>query len=150
MHELFSIVLCLVCTLSTCIEASIIPLHRAPIVARQAVASAPVTSGGSAPVSSTTSRLTTLPTAVGITSNGTNAVVNKLQVQNATSVVATPSGSSDSAIASSCLNNDISTVTESWQSYTVCLYGLSREHWSLTCLRKGHGLHDKPPVCSST
>lgn len=142
MHEFSSIVLCLVCTLSTCIEASIIPLHRAPIVARQAVASAPV--------SSTTSTLATLPTTVGITSNGTSAAVNKVQVQNAASAVVTPSGSSDSAIASSCLNNDISTVTESWQSYTVCLYGLSREHWSLTCLRKGHGLHDKPAVCGST
>ncbi|KAF6222022.1 hypothetical protein HO133_001990 [Letharia lupina] len=71
--------------------------------------------------------LAPLPTTVGVASNGTHAAVNKLQFQNAdvvagTSAVATPSGASDSAIASSCLNNDISTITESWQSFTVMEY----------------------------
>lgn len=153
MHKITLIVLYHLCTVFTCIQASMVHRDRALVAARQAVASAPLTSGSSASVFSTTSGLATLPTTVGITSNGTNAADNKLQFQNpkdavaGTSAVVTPSGTSDSAIASSCLNNDISTVTESWQSYTVCLHDLLHEYYPLTYFRAGHGIHDKPTVC---
>lgn len=125
------------CPMFACIHASIIPRDRALVEARQAIVSVPLTSDSSASAVSATSMLAPLPTTIGITSNDTNAAATKSQVPYpnnpvaGTSAVATPSGTSDSAIASSCLNNDISTVTESWQSYTVCLHDLLRENYSL-------------------
>ena len=156
MHKLPLIALYHHCPMLTCIQASVIPEDRALVEARQAIVSITLTSNSSASAVSATSILPPLPRTIGITSNDTNAAATKIQVPYSnnlvagTSAVATPSGTSDPAIASSCLNNDISTVIESWQSYTVCLHDLLRETYSLNCLRVGYRLHDKPAVCCST
>ena len=127
MQKIVLTVLCYLCVILPFTQAATIPLGRALIAPRQAIAPAPVTPGTSASVSKIAGSAP-LPTTREIASNGINAAIERPQVQDAhdtftgASAVATPSGTSNSAIASSCLNNDISTVTDSWLTYTVCFH----------------------------